>query len=673
MKSKSWVSVLLVCCIFITGSENATGQTLTDREFFDVLNLDYPGLEQVKANVRKNDVTKAKKEYVKYLKNRTTPKWYVDWRDYSSQKGKYSVRDYIIPNSDRYAKNELYAHEAWYQYGNKIEWTVDHSNDHYDEWVWQLNRHHCWVEMSQAYWATGDEKYAKAFVRQINGWIDQCKIPSFYQGRGSVWRTLDAGLRMRDNWPNILYRFLPSPSFDDETVVKMIKSIYQHAIHLRNNNTANNWLAVEMNGLYVVGGLFPEFKEAEEWCSFAVQKLYEQEKELFYPDGAEIELTPNYHELSASSIVAVYQFAQLNGYQLPSDFVARLEKIYEVFVKLRMPDGRMPAINDSDWIHTTASLRTASSLFPDRMDFKYFITDGKEGKEPNYKSVWMPWAGWYVMRSGWDKDAFYSFFEVGPLGSAHQHEDKLSFILYAFGKRLITETGYYAYDTSKWRNYTFSARGHNVARVDGNDQNRLLKRDSESIKLSRRPLNNTWVSNSRYDYGEGYYTDGYGANYDTTVTHHRTLQFVKDKLWVVKDTFIPSDDKKHSYETWFHFSTPNYGINEHNSIVYSEAPNSPNIAIVALSGNSSIKVIIGQESPDIQGWIPVLGGANGFHCEPIATPTYYISGKGKVSETYLFIPYEADTPMPIDKVKRITRRKYRIYLNNGDKFTVSVR
>ena len=136
---------------------------------------------------------------------------------------------------------------------------------------------------------------------------------------------------------------------------------------------------------------------------------------MFYPDGAEIELTPNYHELSASSIVAVYQFAQLNGYQLPSDFVARLEKIYEVFVKLRMPDGRMPAINDSDWIHTTASLRTASSLFPDRMDFKYFITDGKEGKEPNYTSVWMPWAGWYVMRSGWGKDAFI-LFEVGPLG-----------------------------------------------------------------------------------------------------------------------------------------------------------------------------------------------------------------------------------------------------------------
>ncbi len=667
MRKVFYIFLFLLLCSF------ANGQILTDSQFFKVLNLDYPGLEQVKANVKNNNLAKAKKEYVKYLKNRTEPKWYVDWHDYASQKGRFPVRDYIIPNSDRYVKNELYAHEAWYKYGDKIEWTVDHSNDHYDEWVWQLNRHHCWVEMSQAYWATGDEKYAKAFVRQINGWIDQCKMPISYQGRGSVWRTLDAGLRMRDNWPNILYRFLPSPSFDDETVIKMIKSIYQHAIHLRNNNTANNWLAVEMNGLYVVGGLFPEFREAEEWRTFAVQKLYEQEQELFYPDGAEIELTPNYHELSASSIVAVYQFAQLNGYKLPKDFVSHLERIYEVFVKLRMPDGRMPAINDSDWIHTTASLKTASNLFPNRLDFKYFITDGREGKEPNYTSVWMPWAGWYAMRSGWGKDAFYSFFEVGPYGSAHQHEDKLSFLLYAYGKRLITEAGYYAYDTSKWRNYTFSARGHNVARVDGNDQNRLVKRNVQSIKVSQKPLDNAWVSKKKYDYGEGFYTEGYGPNSDTTVTHHRTLRFVKSKYWVVNDTFIPSDENSHSYETWFHFNTSNYGINANTGVVYSDDLNSANIAIVALSGKSIVRVVKGQETPDIQGWIPVPGGGNGFHCEPIATPTFSITGKGVVKESYLFFPFQSNMSMPIEKIKRVSKNKYRIYLKDGERFTVNVK
>ena len=94
MRKVFYIFLLLLLCSF------ANGQVLTDAQFFNVLNLDYQGLEQVKANVRNNNLAKAKKEYVKYLKNRTEPRWYVDWRDFSSQKGKFSVREYIIPNSD---------------------------------------------------------------------------------------------------------------------------------------------------------------------------------------------------------------------------------------------------------------------------------------------------------------------------------------------------------------------------------------------------------------------------------------------------------------------------------------------------------------------------------------------------------------------------------------------
>ena len=71
-----------------------------------------------------------------------------------------------------------------------------------------------------------------------------------------------------------------------------------------------------MNGLFVVGGLFPEFKDAEGWRLFAANKLYEEEEKMFYPDGALYELTPGYHAVSVSNISAVYRFAQHNGYQL---------------------------------------------------------------------------------------------------------------------------------------------------------------------------------------------------------------------------------------------------------------------------------------------------------------------------------------------------------------------
>lgn len=668
----SLISVLVLSACDANGQDN---HFLTDREFFQVLNLDYPGLERVRDYVEKGNFISAKKSFVEYIKNRTNPKWFIDLRDFSPSEDKIKRSSSAFSYADRHVNNELYAHNSWYKYGKTIDWTADHSYDHYDEWIFQLNRHYCWVYLSEAYWASGDEKYAKAFVSQLNGWIDQCKVPeNRWNSVGSVWRTLDAGLRVQKNWPDVLYRFLSSPSFDDETIIKMIKSFYEHATHLRNHFTSTNWLAVEMNGLYIVGGLFPEFKEAEDWRSFAVNKLYEQELEMFYPDGAQVELSPFYHSLSVSNMVSVYRFARLNGYSLPDEFVTRLEGTYDCFMKLRMPDGKMPSINDSQWIDSMDFLSEASDLFPDRDDFAYFASDGKKGKKPSFTSVWLPWAGWYVMRSGLDRDAFYALFEVGPYGAGHQHEDKLSFILYAFGQRLITECGYYSYDKSDWRKYALSARGHNVARVDGNDQNRggfkTVYGEKDCIRYNLEPLNNIWKSNRRYDFGEGTYTEGYGQNLDSTVTHYRNLKYVKNKFWLVTDIFTPSDTLIHSYDTWFHFNTSSYGINNEFSIVYSNAKDSANVAIIELDNKATLHVACGIEYPELFGWKAVPGGGNDYHCEPVATPTYTISGKGIIKESYLFVPYKANEPMPIRKVKKITHKKIKVYLTNGEKFTI---
>ena len=657
---------------------DANGQDnhfLTDREFFQALNLDYLGLERVRDYVEKDNYIAAKKSFVEYLKNRTNPKWFIDLRDFSPSEDKIKRYSSAFSYADRHVNNELYAHNSWYKYGKTIDWTADHSFDHYDEWIFQLNRHYCWVYLSEAYWASGDEKYAKAFVNQLNGWIDQCIVPEKrWNSVGSVWRTLDAGLRVQKNWPDVLYRFLSSPSFDDETIIKMIKSFYNHAIHLR-----NHWLAVEMNGLYVVGGLFPEFKEAEDWRSFAVDKLYEQELEMFYPDGAQVELSPFYHSLSVSSMVSVYRFARLNGYKIPDEFVTRLERTYDCFMKLRMPDGKMPSINDSQWIDSKDFLLEASELFPDRDDFAYFASDGKKGKKPSFTSVWLPGAGWYVMRSGWDRDAFYALFEVGPYGAGHQHEDKLSFILYAFGQRLITEFGYYSYDNSEWRRYALSSRGHNVAMVDGKEQNRqgIYEREyssrikqNEGIRYSTKPLPNIWVTNKRYDLGEGFYSEGYGDVFDTSVTHQRIIKFVKNKYWIVTDVFTPSDTLNHTYDTWFHFNTSSYGTDTNMGIIYSNASNSANVAIISLSGKSRCNLMCGQEQPEIRGWKAVPGGGNGYHCEPVATPTFSLSGKGVIQESYLFIPFQANQQMPVVNIKQVSKKKYKVYINNGDCYTV---
>lgn len=658
---------ILCIIIFTLIGSLSFGQSITDAQFFDALDLNYAGLESVKACVKLKNYSGAQRAYVQYLKQRTTPKWYFDWNAPESEKRKTGAN---IAKSNRYANNELISCGIWHQFGKTIDWTLNPTENHYNEWTWQLNRHEFWISLGYAYWNTGNEKYAKAFVSQINSWIEQCKRPKDDGNYpGSPWRTMEAGLRMRYSWPNAFFYFLSSPSFDDEAVFRMVKSFYEHALFLYDHRISKQRLSHEMNGLYTVGVLFPEFRKAAEWRSVAAEELYREEVEQFYPDGSQKELAPSYHGTNLSCIVSVYQLAKLNHCQLPQDYESRLENIYSFYSNLRMPDGKLPAVNDSRWFESSDNLKAASELFQNRKDFAYLASGGKTGREPSYTSVWMPWAGWYVMRSGWDKDAFYALFEVGPYGIGHQHEDKLSFVLAAYGSLLITECGNYAYDSSQWRRYALSARGHNVARVDGFDQ---IRSGKKNVGVSGTPLANMWVSNRKYDLGEGYYTEGFGGKSEVKVTHHRTLKFVKNKYWLLTDEFIPSDEKEHTYDIWFHLNTDKYKVDKRVNAVYSTANSEANIAILRLDENRDVDVIVGQTSPEVQGWVADGSSDIGFSCRPVATPIYHNKKIGAFEEYFVLIPFRRGENVVITQVKRLSSRKYKIYMDNGQKLVIEL-
>jgi hypothetical protein len=50
-----------------------------------------------------------------------------------------------------------------------------------------------------------------------------------------------------------------------------------------------------------------------------------------------------------------------------------------------------------------------------------------------------------VLRSGWDADALYAMLEAAPFGYGHQHEDALTFELFAYGQPLLGAMGRYTY------------------------------------------------------------------------------------------------------------------------------------------------------------------------------------------------------------------------------------
>ena len=416
----------------------------------------------------------------------------------------------------------------------------------------------------------------------------------------SAWRTIETGIRAADVWPELWYRFVTSPSMSDDALLAFLKAYIDHAHHLMAYHTTGNWLAMEGSGLYHVGVLFPEFRAAAEWRTTAGQWIYRELNDQVYPDGVQIELSSDYHHVSLNNFLAVYKIARLNHTDLPADFLKRLEKMYDFDVFGAMPDRRLPGVQDGNYHDVRHALAEATEFFPDRADFRWYATGGREGKPPAETSHAFPWAGYFVMRSGWEADARWLWFDGGPFGYGHQHEDKLQIVVEAYGKLLLVDPGNFTYERSKWREYFIDSPSHNVVLVDGQPQRRRgAPRDTY---IARQPATAIWKTGADTDYVEATFDENFGGNVRRSVTHTRAVLFVKPGFWVVLDTLNASDGKPHTYDALFHFDAR---VKADGLRVVTQNAGDANLTVAARPDEGlSLRIVEGQEEP-VQGWLPV--------------------------------------------------------------------
>jgi hypothetical protein len=624
----------------ITASSRPIAPALTQAEMFNALDLSRPDLTPVKQAIDAGDIPAAQRAFVAYLKSRTSPRWHFDWRarpPLTTRPAGLKMRA-----ADEAARNIIATVSVRHDYGPEIDWFLNPTKNNYAEYVWQLGRHSYWNTLREAYWQTGDEKYARAFVRQLNSWIDRCPRPADSGNyRDSAWRTIECGIRMAGSWPNSFLGFLSSPSFDDASICKMVAGMVGHARHLMKYPTRGNWLTMESNGLFHVGVLLPEFKEAAAWRQTGLERLRRELDAQVYPDGAQMELSTGYHQVALHNFVAPVHLAKLNDIQLPEGYVERLERMYHYNLYAARPDLRLPDLNDAGHYDVTGSCREALEFFPNRTDFKWAASRRREGSPPSQTSYAFPWAGHLVMRSGWRSDDAYLLFDVGPFGLGHQHEDKLSFVLYAHDRELIIDPGNYPYDSSQWRKYHTNSYAHNVIHVDGLPQNR--RGLGESVKVVRQPLPFDWKTDAKYDYAAGVYDDGFGPKNQKVATHRREILFVKPDYWVVIDTLRPQDDKTHLYEAFFHTDAePNQAVIDPRTGSFRTQFERGNVAIVPAGGlEMAGRIVAGQEHPNVQGWVK----CGAYEVRPAATAVYSKRAAGPTTMAYAIGPFRGQMPM----------------------------
>ena len=298
--------------------------------------------------------------------------------------------------------------------------------------------------------------------------------------------------------------------------------------------------------------------------------------------------------------------------------------------------------------------------YPARADFLWACTKGAQGRPPAVTAHAFPYAGYCVMRTSWAPDAVWAVLDAGHFGYGHQHEDKLSLLLHAYGRLLLTEGGNYAYDASEMRRYVLSTRAHNTIRVDGQDQNRRLHYNRDTFDVTI-PSDGGLRSAPGYDVAEGVYDEGYGPGADRVVTHRRKVVFLKAKTFEVSETvkvegpcaividrLIPTDAAPHTYQFLWHINAG--AVETDGGAVRSADPDQPNLAIIpAQVADLSVRVASGQEAPEFQGWVAIKNHQQGEYA-PTPTAIYEWTVAGPARLVTLLYPTRPGATCPVATV-----------------------
>jgi hypothetical protein len=306
--------------------------------------------------------------------------------------------------------------------------------------------------------------------------------------------------------------------------------------------------------------------------------------------------------------------------------------MYEYNLRAMTPEGRLPPLNDAGYTYVIDSLQEGAELF-NRSDFRWAATRGTEGDAPDYTSVAFPYAGQYVMRSGWDPDDRYLLFESGPFGIGHQHEDKLSMFIYSHGRVLLTEAGTYSYDRSKYRRYVLGTWAHNTILVDGEQQHR---RGLVETYAADEPLSNLWIHTGTFDAADGCYEDGYGPDRSIDATHERTVVFVRSDYWVVVDRVDATGP--HTYDILWHLNNGAAGNDPKTLTAWGADEGVANLLVTpAAAAGLSLEIVTGRDEP-------VLGFAPAKSKRPIPVLNYKLRGNGPATLAWVLTPHMGDRP-----------------------------
>ena len=217
------------------------------------------------------------------------------------------------------------------------------------KYIWEPSRF-CWVySLVRAYAATGNEKYPEAFWTLLDSWMAANPPqmgPNWQCGQEVSLRVLACTFAMHAFWA--------SSTTTDRRLARLVVLLAGSAERIAGNiNFARaqmgNHATSEATGLYTIGMMLPELKDAERWRRRGAWVLEDEVKHFNWTDGSYTQHSMNYQRLMLHGYLWAMRLAQLNGEPFSPRTTDRLRSSYEFLYQLQDEAvGRLPNYGPND-------------------------------------------------------------------------------------------------------------------------------------------------------------------------------------------------------------------------------------------------------------------------------------------------------------------------------------
>ena len=521
-------------------------------------------------------------------------------------------------------------------------WTIHEHRRLPDEtdikFTWEPARFNWAVTLGQAFHTSNDEKYAEAFWKYFEGFMDANPLntgPNWQSGQEVALRLIVFVI--------CIHFFRHSDHTSKNRMRAVVAAVADHAERILPTLSYaiaqdNNHLISEAAGLYTAGIFLANHPESKKWRMSGIKWFRKAILAQIDENGEYAQHSTNYHRMMLILALWMNLVLENNSEVLQDDLVRKLSQ------SVRWLGGYVDGISGraANLGHNDGSniLQFAQS---DYSDFRPILQAGSRafiGKPMFNPGPWDDLCLWLDLLTNDMPDekfktpssdhptrirdgADWSIIRAAHYTNRPGHADQLHVDIWHNGINIAQDAGTFRYNAlPPWQNALAGTKSHNTCLVDDMNQmtrtGRFLWLDWAQARIIHTDKDSVTAVH------DGYKKIG--------VMHKRTLERIKGEGWQITDKIEPAGRQTGSHLVQLHWLTPDYPFTiDENRITFSFPFGTFNLEFIAENANNNEplnviragKSLTGNLNEILLGWYSRTYGIK----EPALSIVFRASGK----------------------------------------------